>query len=207
MSLNISKNINDLFLTNGQYNSDILLFLHHYFPNDSIIKAISMLDSSVMFIYIWQMDINLAIDAFYSDPMIHWDDNFQFRCIVKEDSGPIYVDIQNWNCSCLEYCKQMMNAISHDDGVKNDDTKEILTYEIDDVDKFSSDSFGQLNGYSLSKQRYFKTDKCFCSHLLAFTLVLLSRKEVLEMCERDSKVIMLNITDKDEWLRLHINIL
>lgn len=213
MDLNIAKNLNDLFLPNGKYNPDILFFLHHLFPSDLTVKAISILESSLMFIYLWKTDVSAAIEKFYADPMIHWDENFQFRLIVKEDDGPIYVDIQNWNCSCNDYCKQMLKVIHENDSTlsaidhKKSDIKDILTYEIDDVDKFSNDSFAQLNGFSLSKQRYFRVEKCFCSHLLAFALVLFSRKQILQMCEKDSKVIMLNITDKDEWLRLHINIL
>ncbi|CAI4056567.1 hypothetical protein SUVZ_02G2070 [Saccharomyces uvarum] len=194
----------------------IASFLYYMFPRELFIRAISLLESSDMFIYVLDRDrrgetgkctslIDLLIDEFYKDSS---DVPLEYRLIVKDNSDvgpPILVDIAHWFCSCEEYCENLHETLEESD--ENEKLSEVLINEIDDHLQFSNDKFAQLDSHSLSKQWYFKFGKVFCSHLLAFSIILKSSINVLKFFTVNSnKVFMISIDNIDEWLNLHINI-
>lgn len=194
----------------------IASFLYYMFPRELFIRAISLLESSDMFIYVLDKErrgetdkcpslIDLLIDEFYKDSS---DVPLEYRLIVKDNSEagpPILVDIAHWFCSCEEYCENLHETLEESDG--NEKLSEVLINEIDDHSQFSDDKFAQLDSHSLSRQWYFKFGKVCCSHLLAFSIILKSSTNVLKFFTVNSnKVFMISIDNIDEWLNLHINI-
>ncbi|CAI4037963.1 hypothetical protein SMKI_04G3000 [Saccharomyces mikatae IFO 1815] len=194
----------------------IASFLYYMFPRELFIRAISLLESSDMFIYIldkvYEKEGNVAaslidvlVDEFYTDSS---SSPLEYRLIVKDTNDgapPILVDIVQWFCSCEEYCEHFHGALEKTD--QKEELHDALVNEIDDHLQFSNDRFAQLDPHSLSKQWYFKFDKICCSHLLAFSILLRSSANVLKFFTvSSSKVFVISIDNIDEWLNLHINI-
>ncbi|CAB4256577.1 similar to Saccharomyces cerevisiae YDR078C SHU2 Protein involved in a Rad51p- [Maudiozyma barnettii] len=145
---------------------------------------------------------------------IYNDDDYQllYRLIVKSDNEPpIYVDLKDWTCSCSEYCELFSHEIFSNEGEKKDvdsAIQDLLVTEIDDIEEFKDDRIGQLDAHSFSKQQYFKIDKIMCSHLLAYSILLRSSMDILKyFVQKKSNVLLFRITNIDEWLKLHINII
>lgn len=133
------------------------------------------------------------------------EDQFLHRLIVKPEnthSPPISVDLLNWFCSCSEF-----NELFHEELKKGEELSNCLIKEIDDMSEFSNDKFSQLDAHSLSRQKYFKFDKCLCHHLLAYSIILRSSPDILRYFTlKNCSVFHLRIDNLDEWLKLHINI-
>lgn len=138
-----------------------------------------------------------------------YDDDYQllYRLIVKsseESTLPVYVDLKNWTCSCNEFCELFEKEINSQPDKSIED---LLLNDIDDIDKFNDDKFGQLDAFSFSKQRYFKFDKVICPHLLAYSILLESSLSIVQhFVITKSNVLLIRINNIDEWLKLHINI-
>ncbi|EJS44282.1 shu2p [Saccharomyces arboricola H-6] len=194
----------------------IASFLYYMFPRELFIRAISLLESSDMFIYILDKVhknkddksaslVDVVIDEFYKDSSVS---PLEYRLIVKdnnEGAPPILVDIAHWFCTCEEYSKNFYEAVERTD--EKEELCDVLINEIDDHLQFSDDKFAQLDPRSLSKQWYFRFDKTCCSHLLAFSILLKSSINVLKFFTVSSnKVFLISIDNIDEWLNLHINI-
>ncbi|EHN03180.1 Shu2p [Saccharomyces cerevisiae x Saccharomyces kudriavzevii VIN7] len=194
----------------------IAAFLYYMFPRELFIRAISLLESSDMFIYILdklheeenkvsRSLVDMLIDEFYTDSL---DSPLEYRLIVKDTNDgapPILVDIAHWFCSCEEYCKHLHETLEKTD--EKEELHDLLINEVDDHLQFSDDKFAQLDPHSLCKQWYFKFDKICCSHLLAFSILLKSSITVLRFfTDSSNKVFVISIDDIDEWLNLHINI-
>lgn len=266
--INYSELFSQLITRDNKLNDSILTFLYYMFPRDLFIRALSLLESNDMMIYILNEkaeetrmpavasrsdtfvdklkvdsigDTTVSIET-STDPKatsnhntesrpptgnevlgksettilttflrrIFENDDYQlmYRFLVKSSNNdkepPIYVDLNNWSCSCKEYCEQFYNTI-HADPERS--VSELITTEIDDVDKFKDDRMGQLDAHSFSKQRYFKHDKVMCPHLLAYSILLRSSFDVLKyFVFIKSNVLIIRVNSIDEWLRLHINI-
>ena len=243
--INISELFEKLITFNKEENKYVMdetisSFLYYLFPRDLFIRALSLLESNNMFIYVLEKgkgkekenntitdDCNIQnrlIENFYKDSLHEL--IFLFRLIVKNQletqqnksqESLIYVDILHWSCSCNEYCLEILKQIEskeEDDDDDDDidiipnDIRNHLLIEIDDLEKFSKDKFCQLDLFSFSKQRYFKYNKVMCPHLLAYSILLISKESVLRFFIQQKKtVLLLPIDNINEWLRLHTNII
>lgn len=243
--INISELFEKLITFNKEENKYVMdeiisSFLYYLFPRDLFIRALSLLESNNMFIYVLEKgkgkekenntitdDCNIQnrlIENFYKDSLHEL--NFLFRLIVKNQletqqnksqESLIYVDILHWSCSCNEYCLEILKQIESKEEEDDDDDdidiipndiRNHLLIEIDDLEKFSKDKFCQLDSFSFSKQRYFKYNKVMCPHLLAYSILLISKESVLRFFIQQKKtVLLLPIDNINEWLRLHTNII
>lgn len=223
----------------------IASFLYYLFPRELFIRAVSLIESCDMFIYVLDPDnchrdsgittsVSTDVDSPTSsnsvrpiapavpdmnptnksqeiDPLVSIvydsESDTLHRLIVKTDNGgnpPIYVDLQNWFCSCDEYSDLFA---SETDKIIDESYIDHLSNEVTDLHEFSDDRFAQLDAHSLSKQRYFLHDKVCCAHLIAYSLLLRTSKRVLHyFATEKQQVPMIRVTSMDEWLKLHINI-
>lgn len=226
----------------------IASFLYYMFPKEMFVRALSLIESSNMFIYAFDIqEVNSramepsdsastnpdesvrqnssestsfvpankpssphsATTHVLVAPIYENDSELLYRLIVKADSDTdpsVYVDLTNWFCSCEEFANGFLehglNGTS-----KEDDIAQRLTREVTELQDFSDDRFAQLDAHSLSKQRYFHHDKVMCPHLLAFSILLRSSPSVLQyFAVNKGQVLLIPITNMDEWLKLHINI-
>lgn len=228
-SLNISHLFGQLIKLDkesGKYVMDgsISSFLYFTFPRDLFIRALSLLESHEMFIYVLEKELsetsddgtqNILIEKLY-EMSLH-ELNFLFRLIVKNQNegkdsigngrSLIYVDILHWTCSCPEFSEEILKQTNiHNKNIIS--LKDLLLLEVDDVEAFSNDRFCQLDSYSLSKQRYLRHDKVMCPHLLAYAILLVSNKNVLKyFIQQERNVFLMSIQSINEWLNLHINII
>lgn len=267
--LNISELFEKLIIFNKGINKYVMdetisSFLYYLFPRDLFIRALSLLESNDMFIYVLKKDSrgenkaltctdnnnnntnndndiqNKLIENFYRHSL--YELSFLFRLIVKNQiefmhdnntnkksnsinnnsnnnntqESLIYVDILHWSCSCDEYSSELLKQMDYKENFEEDDDvdivpsniKDYLLIEIDDLEKFSTDRFCQLDSFSLSKQRYFKYNKVMCAHLLAYAILLTSNENVLKFfIQQERTVYLLSINNINEWLKLHINII
>lgn len=259
--INYSELFRKLLKQDGEMDDTMSSFLYYLFPRDLFIRALSLIDSNNMFIYILDRNCeeNLAKAEHFKtiadessnltegdeagervseaavsdeasagndanassispkilseklDAMIRQfcSDEFSqmYRLIVKTDTveePPVYVDIEKWSCSCDEFNDVMLAEINKE---PDTDIQSYLIKEIDDLTEFNEDKYGQLDAYSLSKQKYFRTDKVMCAHLLAFSIVTsMDEINLRQFVMEKSKVYMIPINNIDEWLKLHINI-
>ncbi|SMN21913.1 similar to Saccharomyces cerevisiae YDR078C SHU2 Protein involved in a Rad51p- [Maudiozyma saulgeensis] len=261
-TVNYSELFSRLLDNEGNLNNSMLTFLYYMFPRDLFIRALSLLESNDMLIYILEEGLvndnstgkeaertvtladkptserstNTLEDKQDTDSIkkgnnssdtdtheriedmdkllkdIYNDDDYQllYRLIVKSDNeSPIYVDLKDWTCSCTEYCELFSKEIhsAEESNTNNSTIQDIMINEIDDIEEFKEDRVGQLDAYSFSKQRYFKIDKIMCSHLLAYSILLRSSlKNLNYFVQKKSNVLLIRISNIDEWLKLHINI-
>lgn len=249
-SINYTKLFSQLIDKNGQMDDTIASFLYYLFPRELFVRALSLIESYDMFIYVLDSEncllddrittsVNTDVDEFTSsssvgptgntlldkernsfhkvqdaDPLVSMmygnDFSVLHRLIVKSDNRdapPIYVDLQNWFCSCNEYSELFAKETDAKETDEAENYIHRLTNEVTDIHEFSEDRFGQLDAHSLSKQRYFKHVKICCSHLLAFSLLLRSSKHVLHyFVAVKGQVPIIQVPSMDEWLKLHINI-
>ena len=262
--INYSQLFSQLITRDNELNDKMLTFIYYLFPRDLFIRALSLLESNDMMIYVLNEkaeETGAPVEAARSDTVVDAqkvsatstdisektldstdtsdetpappttnevlgeaetavltaflrrifdNDDYQlmYRFLVKSSSGdkepPIYVDLNNWNCSCREYCEQFDMAIAKDNSAPIAD---LLTQDIDDLDKFKEDRLGQLDAHSFSRQRFFRHDKVMCPHLLAYSILLRSSFDVLKyFVFTKSSVLIIRVNSIDEWLRLHINI-
>ncbi|CCF57246.1 hypothetical protein KAFR_0C02530 [Kazachstania africana CBS 2517] len=149
--------------------------------------------------------VNKLIEKFMQD-----DIDLSYRLIVRPEntqSSPLYVDLDNWTCSCTEFSELFQKELETSRNSANTDLKDLLIREIDDMNDFSEDKFAQLDSHSLSKQRYFKWERITCCHLLAYSIVLKSSPKLLRyFIVEKTNVLLIPINNIDEWLKLHINI-
>lgn len=250
-SINYSKLFSQLVNKDGEMDDTIASFLYYLFPRELFIRALSLIESCDMFIYVLDpnrchldiksttsvgTDIDSPLsshvegssgpitpavvqkkpDSRTRDPgslvsMVYESESELLnRLIVKSDSGsapPIYVDLQNWFCSCDEYSDLFASETARNSQNQDTDYIEFLSNEVTDLQDFSDDRFAQLDAHSLSKQRYFLHDKVCCAHLVAYSLLLRSSKDVLHyFATVKGQVPMIRVSSMDEWLRLHINV-
>ncbi|KAK5781519.1 hypothetical protein RI543_001067 [Arxiozyma heterogenica] len=248
--LNISELFDKLITFNKGINKYVLdetisSFLYYLFPRDLFIRALSLLESNDMFIYVLEKDIrgenksltctdnnnndnndndiqNKLIENFYRHSLHEL--SFLFRLIVKNQIEFIHDNntnkksnnILHWSCSCDEYSSELLKQMDYKENFEEEDDvdivpssiKDYLLIEIDDLEKFSTDRFCQLDSFSLSKQRYFKYNKVMCPHLLAYAILLTSNENVLKFfIQQERTVYLLSINNINEWLKLHINII
>ena len=269
----------------GNINDTISTFLYYMFPRDLFIRALSLLESNDMIIYVLTLDQNRnvfqgsicttfpdtrsvtatstptptptvtssgddntsptrksssvppskGVDSVNNDNdtarlqdllyKLYYDsEQLLCRLIVRsqDDSTsnesnerPIFVDIENWMCSCDEFSTEFLREIvalrdseREDPHTASKNLRDIFISENDDIQELSDDLFAQLNAHSLSKQRYFRHDKVMCPHLLAFSIILRSSSYAILkhfVLERSS-VFLIQVNSIDEWLKLHINI-
>lgn len=244
-AINYTKLFSQLIGKNGQMDDTIASFLYYLFPRELFVRALSLIESCDMFIYILDIEsqeknrghINsvstdadsptsssteasapdagselrpFATKKKETDPLVTmiYDRGYEslHRLIVKsypDGSPPIFVDLQNWFCSCDEYTELFAEETSQ----SNHEFASILIKDITDSQEFSEDRFAQLDAHSLSKQRYFRSDKLICAHLLAYSILLRSSKHVLRYFTTvRQQVPMITVPSMDEWLKLHINI-
>ncbi|CCD22516.1 Shu2p NDAI_0A03590 [Naumovozyma dairenensis CBS 421] len=143
------------------------------------------------------------------------DDSLIYELIIKSSNDripPITTTLKNWNCSCVEFTEHFRKGMM----MKNNIDEEMKLIDrfikiIDDPTKFSNDIFAKIDKFSLSKQYYFdliKNKGIICPHLLAYSILLKSSKQVLKyFILNKADVILIPITNMDEWLKLHINII
>lgn len=234
-------------INDGELDGTMASFLYYMFPKELFIRALSLLDSCDMFIYVYDISGNGAAPTKSSDeevstdadstvtasfsttefpikeqhtsistedsilldkylPLLYeGDDDIQYRLIVKstKNETPVYVDVDNWLCSCTEFNEILATSLNNGKDLK----KEFICI-MEDLNDFSDDRFGQIDAHSLSMQKYVVHKKLLCSHLLAYSIVLRSSKNVLRYYVKDTKnVILIPVSSIDEWLKLHINVL
>ncbi|EDO18677.1 hypothetical protein Kpol_1055p32 [Vanderwaltozyma polyspora DSM 70294] len=233
-----SKLIND----NNEMDDTMTSFLYYLFPRELFIRALSLLDSGDMFIYVLEngnissSSMNLVPTVCDSDEsrspsssgnsnneasnesntidsnsiveeLYDIDTELQNRLIVKtheKDSPPIYVDLKTWFCSCDEFNSYFNLELQKNQSIPIQDT---LIRNIDDIQEFSEDKFAQIDAHSLSKQKYVCHEKLMCPHLLAYSILLASSTKTLRYFTLvNQTVLLIRISNMDEWLKLHINI-
>lgn len=246
-AINYSKLFSQLIGRNGQMDDTIASFLYYLFPRELFVRALSLIESCDMFIYILDtngyeknrghinsvsteadspsnssseaslgttdrvaVEMPSVMKKKEADPLVSMiyesGPDLLHRLIVKshlDGDVPIYVDLQNWFCSCEEYT----GLYAEETATQPDDYISLLVRDIDDVQDFSDDRFAQLDAHSLSKQRYFRHDKVMCAHLLAYSILLRSSKNVLRYFTTvRAQVPVILVSNMDEWLKLHINL-
>ncbi|QLL34958.1 hypothetical protein HG536_0H03330 [Torulaspora globosa] len=246
-TINYSRLFSQLIGRDGQMDDTIASFLYYLFPRELFVRALSLIESCDMFIYL--LDTNQceknrghtssvsteadspskpssegnfdpadaaigqrsnATNKKETDPLVSMayesGPDYLHRLIVKSDTdgkAPIFVDLQNWFCSCDEYT----DLFAKETAAQPDDYVSRLVRDVDDVQDFSDDRFAQLDAHSLCKQRYFRHDKVMCAHLLAYSILLRSSKNVLRYFTTvKPQVPMISVSNMDEWLKLHINL-
>lgn len=211
-TINHSKLFNQLINKNGQMNDAVASFLYYMFPRELFIRALSLIESSNMFIYVLVptvakddnneplkfLEVSDLVTSIYEDSELH-------RLIVKtnDENVPIYVDLNNWMCSCQEYTDLMLNQLNH---TGTESLSSSLLKDIDDSQKFQEDKFAQLDAHSLSMQRYVHSEKLNCPHLLAYSILLRSSTRILLHFIEAGQILLIQINNMDEWLKLHINV-
>lgn len=223
----------------------IASFLYYLFPRELFVRALSLIESCDMFIYLLDTDrceknrghtssVSTEADSpsksssegnsgshstfgqrsstnkKETDPLVSMayesGPDYLHRLIVKPDTdgkAPIFVDLPNWFCSCDEYTE----LFAKETAARSDDYVSLLVRDIDDMQDFSDDRFAQLDAHSLCRQRYFRHDKVMCAHLLAYSILLRSCKDVLRYFTTvRAQVPMISVSNMDEWLKLHINL-
>lgn len=191
-------------------------FLYYLFPSGMFIQALSLLESSQVFIYYYDnrvnkekdIDTNMLINELYLDDN-NEENGIMFKTLVQseDNTSTILVDIDHWLCSCEEFCSQF-NDVNNNKNNQEKNIKDIVLFETDDIERFSNDKFAQLDANSFSKQRYFKHSEVICPHLLAYSILLRSSPHTLRyFTTHRSTVLMLPANNMDEWLRLHVNII
>ncbi|CCE63070.1 hypothetical protein TPHA_0D04360 [Tetrapisispora phaffii CBS 4417] len=253
-----SKLFGNLINSRWKLDDTMISFLYYLFPRDLFVRALSLLDSGDMFIYLLesgpeeQVCEEAAVVHTGEDGTTHEQErsddnglenqqtretldssNYQTfleefsrklydpgqsipkRLIVKsnEDTDvPIYVDLGTWICSCGEYTERFQEAMTagpSDASSQETNSKlsSILLTIKDDSSKFSDDKFAQIDAHSLSSQYYIDHSKLICPHLLAYSILLSSSQRTFRyFAIRNPTVLLIKITNLDEWLRLHINI-
>ncbi|GAV52473.1 hypothetical protein ZYGR_0AG04640 [Zygosaccharomyces rouxii] len=210
--INHSKLFGQLINKNGQMNDTVASFLYYMFPRELFIRALSLIESCNMFIYVLvPSDVNSdtnQLSSFLEVPDLVnsiYDDSELHRLIVKpnDDDIPIYVDLNNWMCSCQEYTDLMLEQLNH---MESRSLSSSLLKDVNDSQMFQEDRFAQLDAHSLSMQRYVHSEKLNCPHLLAYSILLRSStRTLLHFLER-GQILLIQINNMDEWLKLHINV-
>lgn len=210
--INHSKLFSQLVNNDGQMNDIIASFLYYMFPRELFIRALSLIDSCNMFIYVLipskvDEETNQPLRSLQISDLVNsiYDDSELYRLIVKpsDEDVPIYVDLNNWMCSCQEYTDLMLEEVN---STKDGNLATSLLNDIDDSQKFQEDRFSQLDAHSLSMQRYVSQDKINCPHLLAYSILLRSSTRTLSHFIEKGQVLLIQIDNMDEWLKLHINV-
>lgn len=207
VSINYSQLFTQLLTMEGEMNDTIASFLYYMFPRELFIRALSLIESSNMFIYVLAstqselvepQDMKEIVQSIYDDSILH-------RLIVKpsENDQPIYVDLNNWLCSCQEYTDLMLEEMSNH---PDQNLASCFLHDIDDPQEFHDNRFAQLDAHSLSKQRYFRHEKVNCPHLLGYSILLRSSTRILKHFIQKSQILLMQVANMDEWLKLHINV-
>lgn len=253
-TINYSKLFSQLIGKNGHMDNAIASFLYYLFPRELFVTALSLIESSNMFIYVLDVQtdnksiksnisIGTDIDKSFessvdetkksattvkgaisviskpdaetstTDLLVNTlyenESELLYRLIVKsgnDQQPPIYVDLQNWFCTCDDYTELFLEEISKNPSDKSDHSASLIK-EIDDLQDFSDDKFAQLDAHSFSKQRYMHHEKVMCAHLLAYSMLLRSSARTLRhFTVEKAEVLLIPINNMDEWLKLHINI-
>lgn len=131
------------------------------------------------------------------------------RIIVQSiDKGntqePIYVNVSSWLCSCNEYSECLLSLLRASDNIENTNTKDdqpfptaFEVYAKDTEDKFAK----------VSTNKHVNINKVFCEHLLASSILLHTSLKVLNYFTTFQKTVsVFTIANRDDWLRLHLNI-
>ncbi|CCH59035.1 hypothetical protein TBLA_0B01910 [Henningerozyma blattae CBS 6284] len=207
--ISYSELFSELVNDEGQLDDAKASFLYYMFPQEMFIRALSLLESGEIFIYIYPCStstdleslVNTIVQTVYND---HNDGKLIKVVVQTNDDRTIFTDIEHWFCSCQEYSEKFSQIITSDPETP---LQVLLLKEIDNVEDFSSDKFAQLEANSLSKQRYFNHSKVICPHLLACSILLKSSSRILHFFTvTKGSVLVFPINDIDEWLRLHVNI-
>ncbi|QLQ82079.1 hypothetical protein HG537_0G03340 [Torulaspora globosa] len=233
-TINYSRLFAQLIGKDGHMNDTIASFLYYLFPRELFVRALSLIESNDMFIYILdttRCDRNRSDTSTDADspskpsskrtdtvptqtstviethPLVGMayenGPDYLHRLIVKHANQPIFVDLQNWFCSCDEYTQ----LFAQETTPHPNDCVSLLVSDIDDLQDFSDDKFAQLDAHSLCKQRYFRHDKLICAHLLAYSILLRSSKNILSYFTTTRQLVpMIKVNNMDEWLKLHINL-
>lgn len=192
--LSLSRLFCELLDDNGQWNDTVVSFLHYMFPKELFVRALSLLESATVTIYVLGGNGNM-VQQLYEDEVL-------CRLVVDGNGAPrpILVDLAHWFCSCSEYTEAIIGHIKLG-------TLDTTLTEIDDLQEFSDDKFAQVDAHSLSRQRYAQYEQLLCPHLLAYSILLRSRPEILRHFANElSCVPIIAVHNMDEWLKLHINV-
>lgn len=207
VSINHSQLFSQLFMDNGEMNDIIASFLYYMFPRELFVRALSLIESSNMFIYVLAPTQTDSQEPFGTKELVQsiYEDSVLYRLIVKpsDENKPIYVDLNNWLCSCQEYTDLMLEQLTSS---PDQSLASSLLRDIDEPQDFLDSRFAQLDAHSLSKQRYFRHEKISCPHLLAYSILLRSSPKILKCFIEKHQILLLQIPNMDEWLKLHINV-
>lgn len=211
-AINYSELFGQLINKNGEMNDTVASFLYYMFPRELFIRALSLIESCNMFIYVLvpsgvNNETNQPLKCLEAFELVNsiYDDAGLHRLIVKpsDENIPIYVDLNNWMCSCHEYTDLMLGQLNH---VHSGSLETSLLKDIDDSQNFQEDRFAQLDAHSLSMQRYIHSEKLNCPHLLAYSILLRSSTRILLHFLERGQILLIQINNMDEWLKLHINV-
>ncbi|CAR26491.1 hypothetical protein ZYGR_0H03040 [Zygosaccharomyces rouxii] len=211
-AINHSELFSQLVNKDGQMNDTVASFLYYMFPRELFIRALSLIESCNMFIYVLVpsgvndknnqplkfLEVSDLVNSIYDDSELH-------RLIVKpsDEDVPTYVDLNNWMCSCQEYTDLMLERLNQ---MEAGSLASSLLKDIDDSQRFQEDRFAQLDAHSLSMQRYVHCEKLNCPHLLAYSILLRSSTRTLQHFLEKGQILLIQINNMDEWLKLHINV-
>jgi len=187
----------------SEINADILAFCFNLFDSETFIKAISLLETNNVFIYIYTPNDSVArediTNYFYEEQRIVLQ-----RIIVKEESEEdkiIYVDLNNWFCSCDEFNCEFQNNIQN--------LSSLIEKKLSDETLSSNTHHTQIDKFAKIKdsENFNSTCKVMCSHLLAASILLQSSPSVFDHFTKTIQTCyIIKVTSIDEWLRLQCNI-
>ncbi|SSD60630.1 uncharacterized protein SCODWIG_02391 [Saccharomycodes ludwigii] len=215
-------------------NENILGFCYNLFEPDLFIKAISILESNNLFIYILNLDNKNDEEINKSLTLCNVNkEKVMFRIIIKEDSDDcnqndsdgnlknkkntsiVFTDLPNWYCSCNEFngkFQQKLNTVN-----LKKDLVVIYNHHKDRLNEHGKDYFGKFQ-YSSHKDKY-TSGLLMCPHLLASAMLLQNSDEKIgDSLLEENRVLryftkikqscyIIQVTNIDEWLRLQCNII
>lgn len=235
-------------------NEGTIAFLYQLFPNDMFVKAFSLLESSTIFLYIWNSEviqpkydtshesIGIGYKSQPQDRLESWafeagagfdsikpskpaspeDDVFMlFESIYQTDSNRltriivqqveeasaqelICIDVDSWSCSCHEYAECLANPMNSTTNAKS--SNEYFTEKFDLLERFNEnveDKFAKIK-----PGVHVNVNRILCEHLLAASILLKTSTRVLAYFAMTKKTVsVLSVNNRDDWLKLHLNLL
>ncbi|KAL6941319.1 hypothetical protein ACO0RG_002447 [Hanseniaspora osmophila] len=213
--INYSEILSQLVNEENELNQDILAFCFNLFDSETFIKALSILESRNLFLYLFTpvplLETNAnqqetLLSSFYKNQN---DSQYLKRIIIKENNEKdiVFVDLDSWYCGCEEHNRKYRDSM--DDLSSLVEKKQELNTSQNKTMYFSQppqepeDFFAKIPA---SKQ-YDSSCKIMCPHLLAAAILLQSSMAVFQhFLTKKETCYIIKVESMDEWLRLQCNI-
>ncbi|KAL6945392.1 hypothetical protein ACO0QE_002844 [Hanseniaspora vineae] len=211
--INYTETLSQLVNEENELNQDILAFCFNLFDSETFIKALSILESGNLFIYVFSPlpETNEKQNKAFPVNLYENQNSNQYmkRTIIKENNEQdiVFVDLDIWYCSCEEFnrqYKETMDDLSSLLEKKQElNTSQSRTMYFSQPPEAPKDYFAKIPA---SKQ-YDSTCKIVCPHLLAASILLQSSATVFQhFLTKKETCYVIKVESMDEWLRLQCNI-